>query len=130
MGYLDETEDTTIIIDDRSEGLSSSMEFFRDLKPMEIRTNSVVITKGDNYDDNYIKNEYHGLMRVFVVKTEDVKALGWKEVAEKNMVLQRYDITDQDLEKINRQLSFPPTPAMVNISMWPPYGTYPTRLTK
>lgn len=130
FGYLDERNDTTIIVNKKTGGLSKTMvDFFR--SPISPNDSSLYYPRGKkNYTDNIIRHKYHGMMHIFVVKSEDVEKYGWEEVTEKNMVLQRYDVTDSDLEKTNRFICFPPTPAMVHISMWPPYGTYPTRPNK
>ena len=41
-------------------------------------------------------------------------------------VIQRYDLSKDDLYKIAKRniFSFPPTEAMKEYKMWPPYGTY------
>jgi hypothetical protein len=41
-------------------------------------------------------------------------------------VIQRYDLSKDDLYKIAKRniFSFPPTEAMKGYKMWPPYGTY------
>lgn len=78
-----------------------------------------------DYCDKIVDKEYHGLLRMFVVKTRDVAEYGWKYVVDNDLVLQRYDLMDADMKTIGRYIYFPPTPDMMSISMWPPYGTYP-----
>jgi hypothetical protein len=48
----------------------------------------------------------------------------WAEVRDNYMVTQRYDLSLDDLRRLDWKLSFPPTEEMRNIKMWPPYGTY------
>ncbi|MCL2040056.1 MAG: hypothetical protein FWG85_06475 [Bacteroidetes bacterium] len=44
------------------------------------------------------------------------------EIIEKNyLVLQRYDLSLSDLEKLNWKIYYPPTEAMKDMKMWPPY---------
>lgn len=125
-GYNNERNDSTIIINRRSGTLSSTMTEFGTIPP---NSNAVYDIFGgwwvqSQYCDKYIDLECHGLMRFFIVKESDVARYGWKKVVEEDMVLQRYDFTDKDLEMIDRKVYFPPTPTMQNINMWPPYDTY------
>jgi hypothetical protein len=39
------------------------------------------------------------------------------------MILQRYDLTPTDLQKLDWQVSYPPTEAMKDIKMYPPYNS-------
>jgi hypothetical protein len=39
-----------------------------------------------------------------------------------SVFIQRYDLTIPDLDNLNWTLSYPPTEAMKDIKMWPPYG--------
>lgn len=61
---------------------------------------------------------------IFVFSTDSLNGLAWEYVASNYVVLQRYDVALNDLDSIWDQLSFPPSKAMRNIKMWPPYGTY------
>jgi hypothetical protein len=40
------------------------------------------------------------------------------------LVLQRYDLGLEDIQKLGWSLPFPPTEAMKDMKMYPPYGTY------
>ena len=48
----------------------------------------------------------------------------WAEVRDNYMVTQRYDLSLDDLRRLDWKLSFPPTEGLRYIKMWPPYGTY------
>lgn len=61
---------------------------------------------------------------VFVYNADSLAAYGWDYVKNNYMVSQRYDLTLNDLYRLDWQLAFPPTPEMRDIKMWPPYGTY------
>lgn len=116
-GYEDLSKDTIIIVNDRTGKLSDVMELEGEFPPLQVwPCYSSWTIRGDGRG--------HKMVRLFIVKIKDVQEYGWVEVAKKNMILQRYDITDFDMEKINYRISFPPSPSMVNVSMWPPYGTY------
>ncbi|WP_321438222.1 hypothetical protein [uncultured Bacteroides sp.] len=40
-----------------------------------------------------------------------------------NTIIQRYDLSLQDLQDANWMLTYPPSPNMRTIKMWPPYGS-------
>lgn len=61
---------------------------------------------------------------IFVFSADSLCSLSWDYVASNYVILQRYDISLNDLDSIWEQLSFPPSKAMRNIKMWPPYGTF------
>lgn len=129
FGYLDERNDTTIIIDDKTGGLSEAMELYGNLPPHGMNNKVFISYHDEEGTTRCIRKKYHGLMRIFIVKTEDVEKYGWKKVAEENMVIQRYDIARfLDFPDNTEDIYFPPTPGMMKYDMWPPYGTYSIHL--
>ena len=60
---------------------------------------------------------------LFVLDREIYDKTPWEEVREEYMVLQRYDVSLKDLQRLNFRLSYPPTAAMKSIKMYPPYNT-------
>ena len=67
---------------------------------------------------------------IFVFSTDTLSLLGWEAVRDAYNIIQRYDISLNEYISLYTNLparefpSFPPTPEMRNIKMWPPYGTY------
>lgn len=61
---------------------------------------------------------------VFAFDADTLDYYGWDTVCAYHKVLQRYDLSLEDLQYLNFKLCFPPSKAMRNIHMWPPYGTY------
>lgn len=61
---------------------------------------------------------------IFVFNADTLDTYGWDYVREHYKVLQRYDLSLEDLQDLNFRLCFPPSEAMKHIHMWPPYGTY------
>lgn len=61
---------------------------------------------------------------VFVFDEDTLESLGWDSVCANYKVLQRYDFSLEDLQYLDFKLCFPPSEAMKQIHMWPPYGTY------
>lgn len=70
---------------------------------------------------------------IFVFSTDTLSLLGWEAVRDRYNIIQRYDISLNEYISLYTNLptyefpSFPPTPEMRNIKMWPPYGTYDSR---
>ena len=62
-----------------------------------------------------------GVLSVYLFKQEDVDNLGWKYLSEHNGYLVRYDLRLDDLKLLKDTLYYPPTTAMRNIHMFPPY---------
>lgn len=64
---------------------------------------------------------HSGVLSVYLFKQEDVDNLGWKYLSEHNGYLVRYDLRLDDLRLLKDTLYYPPTTAMRNIHMFPPY---------
>ncbi len=62
-----------------------------------------------------------GVLSVYLFKQEDVDNFGWEYLSEHNGYLVRYDLRLNDLRLLNDTLYYPPTPAMKDIHMFPPY---------
>ena len=68
----------------------------------------------------------HKILMVFVFDADTIDYYGWSYIRDNhiNITKQRYDLSLDDLIKLDFILQFPPTEEMRNIKMWPPYGTY------
>lgn len=65
----------------------------------------------------------------FIFSTDTLVHYAWDSIRNSYKILQRYDISVDDFlslfsSKPYLDLTFPPSPKMCNIKMWPPYGTY------
>lgn len=60
-------------------------------------------------------------MSIFVFDHSIYQNTNWTTIKEQYKVLRRYDVSLQDLKKLNFQVAYPPTPAMRHIKMFPPY---------
>ena len=56
----------------------------------------------------------------FIYDEEVLRNNDWKEVRN-NMYLQRYELSLQDLRKLNFTIPYPPTPEMKDMKMWLKY---------
>ena len=63
-------------------------------------------------------------LMVFAFDEDTLEFYGWDSVCAHYKVLQRYDLSLEDLQDLDFKLCFPPSEAMKHIHMWPPYGTY------
>lgn len=72
----------------------------------------------------YIYEKYNSdTLPVFIFSSKLVDSLPWDSIVDKYFVLQRYDLSVNDADRIDR-LIFPPDSTMMHLHMWPPYGTY------
>jgi len=61
-------------------------------------------------------------IRIFVLDSQVVATTSVIIMERNYMILRRYDFTPKDLEKLNWNVSYPPTEAMKDMKMYPPYG--------
>ena len=68
----------------------------------------------------------HKILMVFVFDADTIDYYGWSYIRDNhiNITKQRYDLSLDDLIKLDFILQFPPTEEMRDIKMWPLYGTY------
>ena len=59
---------------------------------------------------------------LYVFDAAVVENTSWGVVARDSLVLKRYDLTLEDLQRLNWFITYPPTEAMKDIKMYPPYG--------
>jgi hypothetical protein len=71
-------------------------------------------------DFRYEKQIPSDTLMVFIF---DVELLDSHTTHINNTVIQRYDLSLQDLQRINWTLTYPPSPNMSAIKMYPPYGS-------
>ena len=69
-----------------------------------------------------------GILSVFILHTDTLNSYTWEQIKAKNKYIVRYDLSYDDIvrfatsEDINEfNIPFPPTEAMRNMKMWPPY---------
>jgi hypothetical protein len=61
------------------------------------------------------------IMCLFIFDTDTLAKYSWEEISRNYNILQRYDLTLKDMKLLKHDI-YPPTPAMRNIKMWPPYS--------
>ena len=59
-------------------------------------------------------------LSVFIFHTDTLTEYTWNEVRDKYMILKRYDLSLDDLRRLNFKITYPPNEIMDNIKMYPP----------
>ena len=60
-------------------------------------------------------------LSVFIFDAETLETTPWDTVQSKSLVLQRYDLTLEELERLKWIIPYPPTSAMKDFEMYPRY---------
>ena len=60
-------------------------------------------------------------LRLFLFHRDSVDYLGWNKIRDDYMVLVRYDLSQEDIYNLDAEIHYPPTDAMKDIHMYPPY---------
>ena len=60
-------------------------------------------------------------LSVFIFDAETLETTPWDIVQSKSLVLQRYDLTLEELERLKWIIPYPPTSAMKDVEMYPRY---------
>ncbi len=89
--------------------------------PKEIRPNSRF------YKDSGLKwkEVYAQLaqdtMSVFIFHTDTLNKYPWEKIRDDYMILKRYDLSLEDLERCDYLLTYPPNEQLKGVKMYPPY---------
>ena len=59
---------------------------------------------------------------LFVVDMQVLETYSFNTIKNDYMILQRYDVTVSDLQRLDWQITYPPNEKMKDIKMYPPYG--------
>ena len=60
-------------------------------------------------------------LRLFYFHSDSIAHLGWNKIRDDYMVLVRYDLSQEDIYNLDSEIHYPPTDAMKDIHMYPPY---------
>lgn len=58
---------------------------------------------------------------MFLLSADTLEKYGWEKVSKEYMILQRYDLSLEDLRLHDYKFYYPPTVKMKDIKMFPPY---------
>jgi hypothetical protein len=62
-----------------------------------------------------------GVLSIYVFDAEVVENTPWEVVARDYLVLKRYDLTLDDLQRLNWTVTYPPTEVMKDVKQFPPF---------
>ena len=91
-------------------------------KVIEGQINTKVLKLRRCYEADFQYGDLKRLM-IFVFDAEIVENTPWEIVSKDYLVLKRYDVTLEDLQRLDWKITYPPTEAMKDMKMWPPYGS-------
>ena len=60
-------------------------------------------------------------LRLFIFQDDIVDNYGWEKVHDDYMILVRYDLSKEDIQRLNTDIHYPPTEEMRDVHMYPPY---------
>ena len=75
------------------------------------------------WESVYKVNHPSGIMSLTILSCDTLAKYPWEQVREDYNILVRYDLRLQDLYKLNFVIVYPPSEAMKDIKMYPPYGS-------
>ena len=82
---------------------------------------AVVKLDGFEIEDYFALCLEEDTLSVFVIHGDTALMRPWKDIKENNNYIVRYDLSYSDYLNLNERIPFPPTEAMRDMKMWPPY---------
>ena len=73
-------------------------------------------------EDIFKREGYTDTIFVYVFDAAVVENTPWEVVTRDYLVLKRYDLTLENLQRLDWKITYPPTEAMKNVKQYPPYG--------
>jgi hypothetical protein len=61
-------------------------------------------------------------IRIYIFTEHVLSSNTWGSIQKNYMVLQRYDLTKADLQRLNWKITYPPSEAMKDVKMYPSYS--------
>ncbi len=73
--------------------------------------------------ESLFAEHYADTLNIYIFDAEVIENTPWETVVRDYLVLKRYDLSLSDLQRLNWQVTYPPTEAMKDIQQWPEYGS-------
>jgi len=80
--------------------------------PFSVSTTCLVMRKRNCFD-------IFPMVMIFILDEQKMTTTSQSD----NFILRRYDLTQEDLQLLNWEVSYPPDERMKNMRMYPPYGS-------
>ena len=109
-GYLGANEhypDTTVV----------ETNFRRSLNP----GSSIDFSAKRPWEEIFERYVLSDTLSMFIFHTDTLEANSWETIISEYKVLQRYDLSIQDIHLLNHDIPYPPTEQMKDMRMYPPY---------
>jgi hypothetical protein len=71
--------------------------------------------------EKWISNLPHDTLSIYIFDIDTLNRYEWDEIQKDYKILQRYDISAEDIKYLNNEVPYPPTEAMKDMKMYPPY---------
>ena len=85
------------------------------------KEDQIVLYDGNTISKALKANTISDTLSVFVFHIDTLLNHSWKEIRDGYKILVRYDLSAEDLESLRGEIYYPPTAAMRNVHMFPPY---------
>lgn len=85
------------------------------------KEDQIALYDGSSISKAVKTNTTSDTLSVFVFHIDTLLNHLWKEIRDGYKILVRYDLSAKDLESLRGEIYYPPTMAMRNIKMFPPY---------
>jgi hypothetical protein len=87
----------------------------------EVSSEALAHPRGNCLEDAY---HYYDTIMYYVLDAYTWEHESSQAIIDNYLVLQRYDLSLEDIRQLGWSLQFPPTEAMRHMKMYPPYETY------
>jgi len=74
------------------------------------------------YENIFRRSSWSDTVFVYVFNAATVERNPWSVIARDYLVLQRYDLTLEDLQRLNWRITYPPDERMKDVEMFPPFN--------
>ena len=71
--------------------------------------------------ENWFSYFPNDTISVFFFDVETIETIPWETICNEYLILQRYDLSIEDLRKMNGYITYPPTEEMRGMHMFPPF---------
>ena len=119
--FLNKTSSTLYIKKEDSAILSSYCPYNNSHKALPNENNNTAFFNVFSGRSDCYENTLKDTLYVFIFEEDVLANHSWADVVDKNLVLQRYNLSLQDLQKLNWQISYPPSELMKDMKMYPPF---------
>jgi len=68
----------------------------------------------------FFEQNHINVLSFFFIHSDTLKKYGYDYIAQKNLILARYDLNKSNLDALDLKVPYPPTPKMKNMKKWIP----------